>query len=209
MDAAGIDLLIVSDPSNMNWLTGYDGWSFYVHQAVVLPLDDDPLWFGRGQDGNGARLTSWLPEERIHAYPDHYVQSTELPPDGGPWPPWSGIMAGVRAASAWRWTTTISPPPPIPLFSARVAQRPLSDATRWSTGSARSSRTRAGLHAQGRPHRGCHARAHPRVVEPGMRKSDLVAEIYDAALRGTTDFGGDYAAIVPLVPSGVEASART
>ena len=25
MEAAGCDLLIVTDPSNMNWLTGYDG----------------------------------------------------------------------------------------------------------------------------------------------------------------------------------------
>jgi Xaa-Pro aminopeptidase len=33
MEAKGVDLLIVSDPSNMAWLTGYDGWSFYVHQA--------------------------------------------------------------------------------------------------------------------------------------------------------------------------------
>ena len=31
----GIDLLIVTDPSNMAWLTGYDGWSFYVHQCVI------------------------------------------------------------------------------------------------------------------------------------------------------------------------------
>ncbi|HSX75509.1 MAG TPA: aminopeptidase P family N-terminal domain-containing protein, partial [Shinella sp.] len=37
MEARGIDVLIVSDPSNMNWLTGYDGWSFYVHQCVVVP----------------------------------------------------------------------------------------------------------------------------------------------------------------------------
>ena len=37
MEAKGIDLLIVSDPSNMAWLTGYDGWSFYVHQAVIVP----------------------------------------------------------------------------------------------------------------------------------------------------------------------------
>lgn len=37
MDAKGIDLLIVTDPSNMNWLTGYDGWSFYVHQCVIIP----------------------------------------------------------------------------------------------------------------------------------------------------------------------------
>ena len=38
MQQLGIDMLIVSDPSNMNWLTGYDGWSFYVHQCVILPL---------------------------------------------------------------------------------------------------------------------------------------------------------------------------
>jgi ectoine hydrolase len=44
-------------------------------------------------------------------------------------------------------------------------------------------------------------------VEPGMRKCDLVAEIYDAALRGTPEFGGDYPAIVTLLPSGTEASA--
>src|SRR3546814_940023 len=55
MEKRGIDVLIVSDPSNMAWLTGYDGWSFYVHQAVVLPIDEDPVWFGRSQAGNGAR----------------------------------------------------------------------------------------------------------------------------------------------------------
>ncbi|HSO20680.1 MAG TPA: Xaa-Pro peptidase family protein, partial [Desulfosarcina sp.] len=63
-------------PANMNYLTGYDGWSFYVHQGVVVDLmADTPFWFGREQDANGARLTSWLPEEAIHGYPDYYVQS--------------------------------------------------------------------------------------------------------------------------------------
>jgi ectoine hydrolase len=44
-------------------------------------------------------------------------------------------------------------------------------------------------------------------IEPGMRKNDLVAEIYDAGLRGIADFGGDYAAVVPLLPSGSDAAA--
>ena len=56
MQALGLDLMIVSDPSNMHWLTGYDGWSFYVHQCVVVPLDGPPIWFGRSQD---APLASW------------------------------------------------------------------------------------------------------------------------------------------------------
>ncbi|MFU2486672.1 aminopeptidase P family N-terminal domain-containing protein, partial [Thauera sp. WH-1] len=36
MAARGIDVLIVTDPTNMYWLTGYDGWSFYVHQCVIV-----------------------------------------------------------------------------------------------------------------------------------------------------------------------------
>ena len=47
MSRRGLDLMIISDPSNMAWLTGYDGWSFYVHQAVLLALDGEPVWWGR------------------------------------------------------------------------------------------------------------------------------------------------------------------
>ena len=47
MARAGLDVLFVTDPSNQAWLTGYDGWSFYVHQGVILGLEDDPVWWGR------------------------------------------------------------------------------------------------------------------------------------------------------------------
>ena len=55
-------------------------------------------------------------------------------------------------------------------------------------------------------------RMHKRIVEqcePGVRKCDLVAEIYDAALRydDAFGFGGDYPALVPLLPSGADAAA--
>ena len=36
MAEKNIVVLIVTDPSNMAWLTGYDGWSFYVHQVRGL-----------------------------------------------------------------------------------------------------------------------------------------------------------------------------
>jgi len=45
------------------------------------------------------------------------------------------------------------------------------------------------------------------VMEPGMRKNDLVAEIYHSGITGTEDGGGDYAAIVPMTPTGADASA--
>ena len=55
-------------------------------------------------------------------------------------------------------------------------------------------------------------RMHQRIferVEPGIRKCDLVAEIYDASLRYDADIGGggDYPGIVPLLPSGSDAAA--
>ncbi|MEM5433642.1 aminopeptidase P family N-terminal domain-containing protein, partial [Paraburkholderia diazotrophica] len=80
MEKAQIDLLIVTDPTNMAWLTGYDGWSFYVHQCVLLALDGEPVWYGRGQDANGALRTVFMKRENIIGYPDHYVQSTERHP---------------------------------------------------------------------------------------------------------------------------------
>ena len=80
MQQRNIELLIVTDPSNMAWLTGYDGWSFYVHQCVVLSHDGEPVWFGRSQDANGAKRTCFMSHDNIIGYPDHYVQSTERHP---------------------------------------------------------------------------------------------------------------------------------
>ena len=80
MDRRGLEVLILSDPSNMAWLTGYDGWSFYVHQCVVLGLEGEPIWFGRGQDANGALRTCTMHPDHIIGYADHFVQSTERHP---------------------------------------------------------------------------------------------------------------------------------
>src|SRR5690606_11883430 len=44
-------------------------------------------------------------------------------------------------------------------------------------------------------------------VEPGRPKNEIVAEIYGDAIRGDGDAWGDYAAIVPLLPSGTDAAA--
>ena len=80
MARRGFDLLVVSDPSNMAWLTGYDGWSFYVHQAVLLGLEGEPVWWGRKMDGNGALRTCFMAPDNIAGYPDIYVQNPERHP---------------------------------------------------------------------------------------------------------------------------------
>ncbi|RYD04065.1 hypothetical protein N752_16880 [Desulforamulus aquiferis] len=43
-------------------------------------------------------------------------------------------------------------------------------------------------------------------INEGVRECDVVANIYHAQISGTTEFGGDYPAIVPLLPAGEKTS---
>lgn len=82
MGEQGLDLLLVNEPANINYLTGYDGWSFYVPQLLALPLNDaaTPTWIGRQMDAAQAPLTSWLPSAHVVGYPETYVQATDRHP---------------------------------------------------------------------------------------------------------------------------------
>ncbi len=55
-------------------------WSLSFHQAVLVPPGGEPVWYGRGQDANGAKRTAYLNHDNIIGYADHYVQSTERHP---------------------------------------------------------------------------------------------------------------------------------
>ncbi|WP_027245921.1 ectoine hydrolase DoeA [Leisingera daeponensis] len=209
MSRRGLDLLIVTDPSNMNWLTGYDGWSFYVHQCVVVGMDGEPVWYGRGQDANGALRTCWMEPANIIGYPDHYVQSTERHPmdylsaqlkdrglDGG--------VTGVEMDNYY-FTAAAYASLQKHLPNARFADA--NALVNWQR-AVKSEAELAYMRQAGQIVGRMHQRIFERV-EPGMRKCDLVAEIYDAGLRYDAElgFGGDYPAIVPLLPSGSDAAA--
>ena len=207
MEEAGIELLVVTDPSNMAWLTAYDGWSFYVHQCVLVTLDDDPIWFGRLQDGNGAKRTVYMDDAHILSYPDHYVQSpvrhpmevlSQIVTDRG----WSSLVIGVEMDNYYFSAAA---------FAALLKGLPnaeFKDATglvNWQR-AVKSERELDYMRIAGRIVEKMHQRIWD-MVRPGIRKCDLVAEIYDASIRGVGEFGGDYPAIVPLLPSGEDAAA--
>jgi ectoine hydrolase len=209
MAERGLDLLIVSDPANMAWLTGYDGWSFYVHQAVVLAHEGDPLWWGRLMDANGAKRTVFMGRDRIVGYPDRYVQAH---PGLHPYEHLCATLlerglgagrVGVEADNYW--------------FSAACLdelRRGLPDArTVDATGlvnrqrAVKSPAEIAYMRRAARIVEAMHARV-LELVEPGLRKHELVAEVYRTAIRGAGDDAwGDYPAFPPMLPSGRDASA--
>jgi len=59
MERQHIDVLLITDPANMNYLTGYDAWSFYVHQVLIVMTDQtEPIWIGHGMDAKAAKITT-------------------------------------------------------------------------------------------------------------------------------------------------------
>ncbi|MZR31658.1 ectoine hydrolase DoeA [Sneathiella litorea] len=202
-----IELLIVTDPSNMAWLTGYDGWSFYVHQCVVLSLEGDPLWYGRKQDSNGAARTVFMSRDNILFYPETYVQSTEYHPmdylctlltDRG----WGALAIGVEMDnyyfSAAAYLSLVNYLPNAKLKDANSL-------VNWCR-AVKSEQELIYMRRAGRIVEEMHKRIFEKI-EPGLPKNELVAEIYDSGIRGADGFGGDYPAIVPLLPSGADAAA--
>ena len=46
MQEKGIELLISHDTNNLNYLTGYDAWSFYYAQCAIVHVNaEEPLCF--------------------------------------------------------------------------------------------------------------------------------------------------------------------
>jgi Xaa-Pro dipeptidase len=81
MEAAGIEVLVAADPSNLCYLTGYDALSYYTPQVVILALDEEePYWLGRYQDIPCARYTVFMDEDHIAAYPEKYIGDPDLHP---------------------------------------------------------------------------------------------------------------------------------
>ena len=207
MSKAGVDVLIATDPSNQAWLTGYDGWSFYVHQAVVVPLDGKPIWWGRRQDANGAVRTVDLDATDVASYTDNYVQSTERHPmqalaaklaerglDKGR----IGVEMDNYYFSAKAYTTLLENLPNATIVDATAM-------VNWQR-ATKSAEQIAFMRNAAKITEKITLLALERA-EPGVRKNELAAEIYAAGLRGVDDIWGDYPAIVPLMPSGTDAAA--
>ena len=205
MAIAGLDALFVSDPSNMAWLTGYDGWSFYVHQGVIILQDADPIWWGRSQDTQGALRTVWMPDACVIGYVDEYVQSLDQHPMEDLARHLAGL--GVRTLgvemdnyyfSAKAFSVLLQTLPDIGFADAtgmvnlQRAIKSEPEIAFMRKAALISEKIIDGLVAR---------------VEVGTPKNEVVAEVYRDAIRGVEEAWGDYPAIVPMLPSGSDAAA--
>ena len=208
MAESNIDVLLVTDPANMNYLIGYNAWSFYVHQIMIVSLEkDEPIWIGRGMDAAACEHTSWISKDNILAYSDNYVQSTERHP--------MDFVADILKEHHLD-KKTIAAEYDAYYFTAQnyikltsgLPNATFVDGTslvNWvriikSDGEIELIK-KAGQLVTNAMHKGIE------MIDAGVRECDVVAEIYHTQISGTKEFGGDYTAIVPLLPAGEESNA--
>jgi ectoine hydrolase len=207
MSQADVDVLLVTDPANMNYLTGYDAWSFYVPQAVIVPLrDEPPLWVGRGMDAQSAVLTTPLPREHILGYADDYVESTVKHP--------MQYVASVLADRRFA-TSRIGYEGNAYFFTARnlhVLEESLPDAkfvdidllVNW----VRTIKSPREIEVMRQAARIIESVMQVAIdaVNVGTRQCDAAALISEAQIRGTKEFGGDAPANPPSILSAENAA---
>ncbi len=202
-----IDCLLVVDPSNMAWLSGYDGWSFYTHQCLVVQHDKEPIWWGRGIDAPGAVRTTWLDEDNILRYPDHFVQSDVCHPMDH----LSELLAELkleRGRIGVEMENYYFSAAAFVSLQTHLPAATLVDATalvNWQR-LVKSDQEISYMRSAARIVEAMHARIYE-IIEPGLAKNELAAEIFHTGIAGKDEHWGDYPAIMPLLPTGMDATA--
>ena len=208
MQDKGIELLISQDTNNINYLTGYDAWSFYYAQCAIVHINaNEPLCFVREQDAGGAYLKTYLKKENIIVYDEHYIHA---------WPKhpydylveiiknkkWDKLSIGLEM-DAHYFTAFCYEKIKVGLPNAKIKDsdrlvnwaRLVKSNTEISFMKSAAKISEIGM-----------KRAYD-VIEPGVKQCDAVGEIQKALFFGTPEFGGEYASIATLLPTGKGTSA--
>jgi ectoine hydrolase len=208
MQEQNIELLISQDTNNMNYLTGYDAWSFYYAQCVIVHINaDEPLCFVRAQDAGGAYIKTYLKKENIIIYDEKYIHVWPVHPydrlvDFIKEKKWDKLKIGVEMDS--HYFTAFS----YEKLKNGLPNSKIKDCERlvnWvrlvkSDQEIKYMKIASEITQLG-------MKTAFKEINPGVRQCDAVAKIYSTLISGTSEYGGDYASIVPLIPTGKGTSA--
>ena len=208
MQEKGIELLISQDTNNMNYLTGYDAWSFYYAQCVIVHVNaEEPLCFVRAQDAGGAYIKTYLKDENIIVYDEKYIHVWPIHPYDRlieiiKERKWDSLSIGVEMDSHY-FTAYSYEKLKNGLPNAKIKDcerlvnwvRLVKSDEEIKFMKIASQITQLGM------------KTAFEAINPGVRQCDAVAKIYSTLISGTKEHGGDYSSIVPLIPTGKGTSA--
>lgn len=204
-----LDGIIVAEPANLFYLTGYNAWSFYMPQVMWVPAVGDPKLLMREMDARGAFRTQEVWAESTEGYPETYIHQDHCHPGE-----WIGrrlaeLTDGKKLRVAYEEDAHF--------FTIRTFLSMREQLSHWELVPARelvnwvrvvksdaeiALMRNAGLIAD-------HAmRVAIEEIRAGRPLNEVAAEVQKAQVLGTRDpetgahIDGDYPAIVPLFPRG-------
>lgn len=203
MREADLDALVVVDPANLHYLTGYNAWSFYTPQALFVDHDNVPTLFMRAMDAGGAHRTVepgtctvvGYPEALVHRRDTHPLDwiAQQLRDAGHAKPARVGIEGDAHFFSVHAFQSLQQGLPEWTLVEShelvnwvRLVKSPAEIELMRKAGKVSSEVMRTAIDA----------------IEVGMPQNELAAIVQAAQARGTADAPGDYPAIVPLIMAG-------
>lgn len=205
MEEQGIEVLLITDPANMNYVSGYDAMSYYTPQGVIVAADlEEPVCIVRLQDLYCALETTWMARENVIAYPDKYL-----------WEPKTlhvmNFIADFLKGKGLH-TKRIGLEYDAYYFTAhwyKKLEESLPDATfidatalvNWVRGQ-KSARELEYMQIAARIVEKAMYNAIERI-NVGVRETEVAAGIYHDLVTGTGAFGGEYPSLAPIMPAGV------
>jgi len=208
MEKKGIDLLVSHDPANMNYLTGYDAWSFYYAQCVLVHInEDEPICFLRAQDVGGAYIKTYLKDKNIIKYDEKYIHTWPLHPyqylvEIIKQRKWERSNIGLEMDSHYFTALCYE------TIKTGLSDAKIKDAERlvnW----VRVVKSNAEIKLMKSAARITESAMKTAFesINPGVRQCDAVGDIQKSLFKGTSEFGGDYSSIATLLPTGKGTSA--
>ena len=208
MASKNIDTLLVADPANIYYLCGFDAWSFYMPQTMIISSKlDEPICFVRQMDVGGAYIQTYLKDENIIAYTEKLVH---MPPRH----PYEYLVEVIKDKKLD--TGVIAVEMDAHYFTATCYSKlvdGLSNCKLIDSGFlvnwVRFIKSDKEIEYMHQAARNVEVGMQAAIdhINVGTRQCDAAAAIYGGLIKGMEGFGGDYPSIAPMLPTGQGTSA--
>ena len=181
--------------------------SYYAQCVIVHVNCDEPICFVRDQDAGGAYIKTYLKDENIIKYNEKYIHTWPLHPydalvDLIKEKKWDKLSIGLEMDSHY-FTAYCYEKIKNGLPNAKIKDcerlvnwvRVVKSDAEIKLMKSAAEITKLGMEKA------------IEAINPGVRQCDAVSQIYSTLIQGTPEFGGDYASIVPMLPTGKGTSA--
>ncbi len=76
MEKRGADVLLVTSPENLYYLSGYQTPGYYWYQTLLVPLERDPVFIVRLNEDSNVGPLSWVEDSRPYEDHDDWIAHT-------------------------------------------------------------------------------------------------------------------------------------